>query len=231
MTKMPGHNNDASNYEKMKHKMQAEFASRGMEGIAAEWGLEEDEACLQVTFAGRRYMIDKETGAVLYMDGDELKEADFNVAMTLYDILSRRKQYASGRLVSIGALSSVHSASVLADRQFRRSAQRYDGRERELAAACEALGGSPFGKGDVGYRLPVFLDLDVAVQFWSADDEFPAQLTLLCDSNTLSFMHFETLMYMLGHITGRLAGLMEAPCGSRQANVHKPLITYESDID
>ena len=67
----------------------------------------------------------------------------------------------------------------------------------------------PFGKSDVGYKLPVFQELSVILQFWSSDDEFEPELKLLCDQNIMSFMKYETMMFMLSHLINRLCEEMQ----------------------
>lgn len=51
----------------------------------------------------------------------------------------------------------------------------FSGKTQELKMACEALGGTPLPQGDVGYMLPVFPFLNIAVLFWDGDEEFDAQ--------------------------------------------------------
>ena len=82
-------------------------------------------------------------------------------------------------------------------------------REEELRAACEALGGTPWGKGDVSYMIPLYRGLQFVFSFWNSDDEFPASASVLFDSNSLKYMHYETLWYCLGHIFSRIKEEME----------------------
>ena len=49
-------------------------------------------------------------------------------------------------------------------------------------------------QGDVGYILPVFPFLEIAVLFWDGDEEFPAQANMLFDSNITDFMHEENVV-------------------------------------
>ena len=56
----------------------------------------------------------------------------------------------------------------------------------------------------MAYILPVFRDLQIAIQFWDCDDEFPPELSFLCDKNILRFMHFETMMFLLCHVADRI---------------------------
>lgn len=189
----------------MKHQMQEKFSSCDISQIAQEWQLETKDGYLLLTFVGRQYKINTNTGAVLYeQDGVNL-EADYNVSMTLFDILTRDRQYSSGTLMPVNSFSTIHSTAVPSGSMFDAAARRFDGHDAELSAACERLSGVPYGKGDVCYAIPVFRDLRVAIQFWDSDEEFGPSLNLFCDSNVLSYMHFETMMFMLIHIVGRLA--------------------------
>ena len=46
--------------------------------------------------------------------------------------------------------------------------------------------------------------LPVLLRFWSADEEFPAQLQLLWDRNTCRYLRYETTFYLSGEILRRL---------------------------
>lgn len=194
-----------SNYEITKHRMEEKFASYDMADICREWELELKDGAVKVTLLGTEYLIVTDSGAVMMEQDGVLKEADFNVSMTLFDILTRRRQYASGEMVSVSALSA-HTFN--GSRFFSRALDSFEHRCEDLSDACRKLGGVPYGKGDVSYLLPVFRDLMVAVSFWDSDDEFGPELSFLCDGNILAYMHFETVMFLLSHIAGRLRELM-----------------------
>ena len=198
-----------NNYEIMKHKMQREFASRDLDAVRKEWELESDDAALTLTLLGRQYRIDRRSGAVLWDFNGTSREANYDVSMTLFDILTRPRQQASGEMMPISALSTVHTATVPTGGFFDRTAKRFEHRCAALSAACERLGGIPYGRGDVSYLLPVFRDLCVAVRFWDSDEEFGPELSFLCDGNILRFMHFETMMFLLCHLSERLTELAD----------------------
>ena len=176
-----------SNYEIMKHRMQKEFAASDLDAICREWELERADGALQLTLLGQTYRIDRTSGAVL----------------------TRPRQTASGELLPVSALSAVNTATVPAGSFFDRAAKRFEHHCEALAAACERLGGIPYSRGDVSYLLPVFRDLRVAVRFWDSDEEFGPELSFLCDGNILHFMHFETVMFLLCHVTDRLTALLD----------------------
>lgn len=193
-----------SNYEKMKRRMQAEFARYDQAAIAEQWELRREDGAIWGQFVGRTFRIDGETGAVTLFRGGREREADYNAAMTLFDILSRPRAEAAGTYSSAHSFSAVHSGVSSGGGLFGAYERRFDGLDGALAAACERLGGTPFGKGDVAMKIPVFRDLAVVLQFWDSDEEFGPALNLFCDDAILRFMHFETSMFLLFHVLERI---------------------------
>lgn len=193
-----------SNYELMKRKVRADFLQYDQAAMVRKFGLESDDDALFLRFFGREYRIDRRTGDVAWAGG----EADYNVAMSLYDVLccSKPDCRASGRLVNMNSLSKIQGASARREGGglFERYEKAFDRRATALAGACARLGGVPEGKGDVGYRVPMFDFLPVLVQFWESDEEFPPQLNLFLDENILDFMHYETVWFALFHLMERL---------------------------
>lgn len=197
-----------SNYELTKRRMAAEFAKYDQAEMLRKFRLDSDGDYLYLRFLSRPYRVHRREGTVSWSeDGFRTAvEAGFNEAMTLYDVLccSKPDCAPAGELVnlrSLGRVGTIGTGSPL------RPAGCFDGRERELARACERLGGTRYGKGDVACRLPLFDFLPVAVQFWSADEDFPSSLELLWDKNILDFMHYETVWYAAGHLLARLREL------------------------
>jgi len=140
-----------------------------------------------------------------------------NDSLVLFDILTRGelkegpnginivRPAAAGSWASVSDLGGVIGAGH--DRTLRNEPQaaRFAGKCDRLARACEALGGVRESKADVGYAIPVFRDLRILFQFWDADDEFPASIKYLFDRNALSFMHYETLWYLMNCTYRRIA--------------------------
>ena len=195
-----------SNYEIMKHQMRDIFAQRNLALAAEKWHLEIKGKNIYVRFIGRDYTINIENGLILR--ADDGIEADYNESMTLYDILSREPAVAFEKYVSIDSFSGLKSISGQTS-IFDSAKFAFDHQEMKLAYACEKLGGRPFGKADVGYKLPVFQQLKVILQFWNSDDEFGPELKFMGDQNMMSFMKYETMMFMLNHLVNRLCEEMK----------------------
>ena len=78
-----------------------------------------------------------------------------------------------------------------------------------MEAVCEIFGEKLELKGDVAAKLYPFAFLPVIIQYWEADEEFPANLKFMFDENILDYMHFETIFFMTGHIVKRIEEMLK----------------------
>ena len=87
--------------------MREAFAQKDLVLAAEKWNLVINAKNIYVRFIARDYAINVENGIILRTDDGT--EADYNEAMTLYDILSREPAPAFKKYVSIDSLSSLKS--------------------------------------------------------------------------------------------------------------------------
>ena len=190
-----------NNYEETKKRTQAVFLEYDQSRMAERFGLDADAEWLSFTFMGNACRIERNTGRVERADvlSGEFREADFNEAMTVFDLLCGGSEDAapSGEFVSMSSLYAMHSASAVFGEgiSFQRQAEAFDKDPDRLKKAIKALGGTLVAGGDVCGEITVFCGLKVMVRFWQSDEDFPPQLQLLWDKNVLSFMHYETVWY------------------------------------
>ena len=59
------------------------------------------------------------------------------------------------------------------------------------------------GKSDVSHEASVIL------KFYSADEEFPAQITVLWDENTLQYLYYETTFYIVNFLFQKILEIMK----------------------
>ena len=198
-----------SNYEKMKNQMAEEFLKYDQEKMIQKFFLEHDEHNLFFHFLDRKYRIDRQNGQISWSADSFQTEtkADYNEAMTIYDVLCYSKEYChpAHELANVGSLSRVQGGNLAKGSNFFQNAgEFFDGKTDALARACERLHGRKIPKGDVGYEFDLFPFLLVSLRFWESDDEFPASLQILVDKNILDYMHYETLMFAISHLLNRL---------------------------
>ena len=84
------------------------------------------------------------------------------------------------------------------------SALLYDRQPERLRRVCLRLDGTPIAGADLGFSLPFFEDLCIAVQFWHGDDEFVPRLRVLWDANADQYLRYETMYYAISLIKSRL---------------------------
>lgn len=197
-----------SNYEKTRNRMRAAFLKYDQRQMVEKFHLEQDAQFLYMNFCGRKYALERSTGRVLWQPRDSApyEEADFNVSMTLYDVLccSAEGCRAAGRFCTLYAAKGCVNTVQVGENYFQTAAQYFSGRVGLLRAACERIGELSGMKGDLSAIIPAFDFLPVCLRFWDADDEFPASLQILYDENILDFMRFETVFYMTDHLLDRI---------------------------
>lgn len=198
-----------SNYEKMKQQMQGEFLKYNQENMIKRFLLTASETYLIFDFMGGICRIHRKTGRVEcsygYMEG--FREADYNEAMTVYDLLCWSKPGAvpSGRFVNMQSISPMRNGtSQLGAGFFSREAKLFDHQDMSLRAALESLGGTSDDSGDVAARIPVFGGLQVLLRFWNSDNEFAPEIQFLWDERVLDFMHYETVWFANHGVIGRV---------------------------
>lgn len=192
-----------SNYEIMKNQMSEKFLKYDQQNkMILKFSLPHDETYIYIRFVGREYRISRSTGRVAWSEDHFLTEteADYNEAMTIYDVLC----YSKENCALAGKFCTASSGSF-----FQKSADQFAGKTDLLQAALLKLGELTDLKGDVAARINVFEFLPVIVQYWDADEEFSAVLKFMVDENIQDFMHFETVMFMLGHVLRRIRECME----------------------
>ncbi len=142
-------------------------------------------------------------------------EAQFNEAMTIYDLLGYAQPtcHASKTMINMKSLHTKIAAtaprpsSIYAAQEARLAALEAQ-KSGILAQAARALGGAPLDKADASAQFTVINDLTMQVQLWLPDEDFPASLQFFWDENVLQYMHYETVWYANGFILEEL----EAQC-------------------
>ncbi len=197
------------NYEISRDRAQAYFLGFDQQTVIDAWGIPWDEEFLYVRFLGRPYAIHRKTGKITrQFDG---KQASFNEVLSIFDLLCHESpvKTVSGRFAPVNSLKGGPKAGGVPTDFHTAAARRFDQDPEGFARACLALNGTKIDMGDLGFRIPVFGDLSVALKFYHSDEEFPASLTLLWDDHTLSFIYYETVFYIAGFLLSTIQELME----------------------
>lgn len=184
---------EKSNYEQVIENWRRKFLEMDQVALIRKFDLEADDEALYITYFSRKLRIDRKNGVITDQGG----RPGFDTVMNIYNTFYYAAEHpvASGNLVAFRQVKRVYPFEAAYRRTIIFRLQKtFSGKTAELKKACEILGGTPLPQGDVGYVLPVFPFLNIAVLFWDKDEEFDAQANMLFDSEITEFMHEENVV-------------------------------------
>lgn len=185
--------NRQSNYDQVIENWRLKFLEMDQEELIRKFQLVADEEFLYIIYFSKRFRIDRKNGFIT----EDGKSPGFDTVMNIYNTFyySAAHPVASGNLVAFRQVKKVYPFEAAYRRTIiSRLQELFAGKTEELRKACEVLGGTLLPQGDVGYVLPVFPFLNIAVLFWDKDEEFEAQANMLFDSEITEFMHEENVV-------------------------------------
>lgn len=194
------------NYALQAAAARAHFLSYDQSALIRKFSLRADSAYLYMDFLALPYRLNRTTGDLEKLqNGQWCSGNSHSEVMTLLDILcdSREDRFLSGKWQSMEHFSRTFHRSLLEDRPTP-EALLFDREPERLHRGCQALGGIPAGKADIGYRVELFGGLPILVELWHSDEEFPPQLRFLWDENSLMYLRYETMWYAVDLLTQRI---------------------------
>lgn len=188
------------NYQVSRDRAQEYFLSFDQAKIIRDWDLPHDSHWLYLSFLGQPYRVCRNTGKIMRCRDDS--QADFSEVLPIFDLLCHEgeSKIASGQLAPVNSLKGRPRAVGVGTDFHSRTADLFGRDPEAFCRACESLGGTSVPMGDIGYRFPLFGELSIVLKFYHADEDFPASMTLLWDSNTLDFIFYETVFYIAGFL-------------------------------
>lgn len=217
-----------SNYELSRQRASEAFLKYDQAAMIQKFNLRADEDYLYITFFASEYRIGRFSGVVEGSDDGfaTVVPGSFDESMSIYDVLCNAREdcHLTGDFVMTNSLPGIvyTTGSGVGDGMYREYARYFDQHRNELAQACARLHGTPEGKGDVAYRLPMFDFLPMRLEFWESDEEFPPEIRLYWDRNVQTYMRYETLWYAAGHLLRKLETMIGNGMKRRQANGVRP---------
>ena len=204
-----------SNYDKQVDIGREYFLKYDQEFLVEKFHLEMDEQYIYLTYIGTPCRIDRETAAVYEKNSDIYVECrSYETVMTIYDMLchgdSPTLPPLSGKWTLVGNFAAAGS-SPDANLFAQKYADAFSGKTDALKDACTTIGGEildSIAGADVTARIPVFSFVPVLLQYWEKDEEFPPQVRLLWDDQSMKYLNFETTYYLQGDLLERLLQLI-----------------------
>lgn len=201
--------NRTNNYLIRREEAKKRFLTFDQERLIEKWQLRQDGKYIYVNFLTEEYQIDRTSGDVENLALGQ--QAGFEEVLSIFDLLchTESRPTAKESFAPVNSLDGKpRAAAVDTEGTFEKYAKQFGRSVPELRAACEKMGGTAVHLGDVGYEFSVFADLKLRLKFYEADDEFPAQLLLLWNSNALDYLFYETAFYVMTYLLDRIAAAM-----------------------
>ena len=205
------------------------FTGYNPEKAAAALGLRYDSEYVYVHYFGGDYrlrladgVLEKPKAAIAGRSEEEIEEHTtpdgwmdllyMNEALVVYHILGGCREHPrhAGVWVPESSLDPVRIRSGnRTDPLLEAFARNFTGRIPALEVACRSLGGEKISGGDTAWEIHVMPEIAVRLQFWDADDEFPAQLSVLVDQFVTDYMEFEAVGCMVAELLDRLGKITQ----------------------
>ena len=195
-----------NNYDIQLQQAKAHFLTYDQQEIIDRCRLEADEDYFYFSFLGCPYRMERKTGNLAQKSGDAWLSGDsFGEVMTVLDWLcdSRPDRFPTGRWTNVVSQGHYFHSNLQEEGEDP-DALLFDKQPEKLRKACLALGGTPHTSADISYRLTFLEDLQLLVQFWHGDEEFPPRLRFLWDENVLRYIRYETTWYAIGVLVRKL---------------------------
>lgn len=198
-----------NNYEKQVLQAKKHFLTYDQQELIARCNLRYDEEYFYIKFLGADYRICRASGDMerlchgAWADGNS-----FGEVMTILDWLcdSRADRYITGNWINIVTQGNYFHRSL--QEEADPDAVFFEKAPEAFCKACEALQGKAHPSGDISYTIELVDGLQVLVQLWYGDEEFPPRLRLLWDENTLRYIRYETTWYAAGLLIERIKANM-----------------------
>ena len=185
-----------SNYDAVREVWRQKFLTMGHESLAERFHLNIDADRLYLTYFSHPYAIDRRTARIVRLDKSDAA-IGFDTEMNFFNMFHYAAAHPapSGELVPFRNVKRVYPFEAAYLRSIIHPfEQRFTGHVPELRRAFAALQARPLSQGDAGGALEILPGLELAVTFWDADDEFPAQANMLFDANITDYMHEENVV-------------------------------------
>ena len=199
-----------NNHQIMALQARGLFLTYDQDAIIAKSPVTFDETFLYLPVLDRAARVSRSTGEVCWLLDGTATPATPHETLTVFDYLcdASPTRSLSGQWKSMASFGLQFHSGMLESSAPSPLETAIDQNPEAFRRACIHLGGSPFPNCDIGFSLPLFPDLPVALAFWRSDEEFPPQTRWFWDGNALQYLRYETMHYAVGLISARLRTLL-----------------------
>lgn len=199
-----------NNYLIQVRQAQERFLTYDQQALIRKLDLRHDDTYFYIPMLAQTYRIHRKTGNTEKETPEGWADANTHgEVMTLLDFVcdSREDRCIRGQWKNMANFGLMFHQNLLEDKRDI-WAERFETNPDGFRRACEALNGRPLSIGDIAYAMELFDGLEIVLQLWFGDEEFPASLRFLWDENALMYIKYETMYFARGMLLDKLAALM-----------------------
>lgn len=188
------------NYQIQAGQAKQKFLTYDQQALIRKLNLAYDDVYLYPVLFRQTYRLHRKTGNLERKVGETWADANtFSEVMTMLDLIcdSREDRFLTGTFQNMASFGLMFHTNLLEDSRDP-WAELFQENPEGLRKACQALEGRPLPNGDIAYAIEIFDGLEIALQFWFADEDFPPSLRFLWDENALMYIRYETMHYAKG---------------------------------
>lgn len=199
------------NYLIQANNAKRSFLGYDQDVIIRKLKLKADEDYFYMMFVSLPYRIHRRTADISrQVEGSWVDGNSYEEVMTLLDLLcdSSENRYLACTWKSMQDFGLQVHRNLLEHEQDP-DALLFDADPEGFRRACCKLKGKPIPQGDAAYAIELFDGLNMAVQLWLGDEEFPPQLRILWDANANMYLKYETMYFAKALVLRRIRENME----------------------
>lgn len=186
-----------------------ELKKKDVAALAKAGGLEfRFEEGLLVPFLGTEYVVEIHAETDIRKNGSNEEVPLTDQILIAHYLLGASEKKCTGKLITFRQIPDGHFYFDAFQKRARDPFVDFFGNHGPLFAKCAAMiGASPVQSGDFGMEFLVFPRIYVQLLLWGADEEFPADGTILFDESVQWHLPVEDVAVMCGSLVYQLIGL------------------------
>ena len=200
------------NHDMITENERSAFLAMDQDMLIKKFHIEHDQDYFYFKVFAKDYKLDRENGHITSRDA--FAPVPHDVKMLIYNLFSHTPDQTeaaklSGNWSNLVQLGGMLAAGHVNKLKTPEALKPFYDKVPELKEICKSLGGEEKKGGDVSFVIPVLDFFPIWFQYWDADDEFPANVQFLFDSNALDFYHFEILHHTAVYLKGLLETMLQ----------------------
>ena len=140
--------------------------------------------------------------------------------LILHYLTTMKDKPVRGEFVSFNNIpNGMFYFKAFQQRALDKLISNFEKKPGKLVTAGALLGGKKWTTGDYSSIIPVFPKIDLVVQIYKADDEFPTEANILFSDNIVNFLPAEDTAFLGGYLVRALVDAVEnLPCRINKMN-------------